>query len=292
MMLSGKRIPRNLAIAAHPSLTRESEEVVRLLHILETDGKVSLSFHSIHDEALVRKIERHHLDCLLALGGDGTMMRATRLAAPHDVPVLGINLGHFGFLMDVQRQDWDSLLPMFLKGEFRLEQRILLQAELRRKGRSLGSWMAVNDVVVCRGEYVRPIGVKASVTGYELASYVADGLIVATPTGSTAYALAVGGPVMPPELRNILLIPIAPHRSLEHAVILSEGTCITLEVESSHQAVLSVDGQSPHPLENADQVQIGLSQHTASFVRLHPPDFFYRNLISSMVRNSHPEGER
>ncbi len=291
-MPTGQKPPKNIAIAAHPSLTQDREEVDRLIRILTANGKCAVSFHSIYAGELLSRVEHHQLDFLIALGGDGTMLRATRLAAPHGIPILGINLGHFGFLMEVQRQDWDTLLPQFLKGDYRLEQRILLQAEHIRNGKNLGSWAAVNDVVVCRGEYVRPIGVKASVAGYELAAYEADGLIVATPTGSTAYALAVGGPIMPPELRNILIIPIAPHRSLEHAIILSEGTCITLSVETSHQAVLSVDGQSPQPLKNADQVQIGLSEHLASFVRLRPPDFFYRNLINSMVRNSHLDGEQ
>lgn len=281
--------PTNIAIAAHPSLAQESADVARLIGILQGGGKCGVSFHPIHDPALLAKIEKHQIDFLLALGGDGTMLRAARLAAPHGLPILGINLGHFGFLMEVQRQDWDSLLPQFLKGDYTLEPRILLQAGHVRNDQDLGSWIAVNDVVVSRGGFVRPIGINASVAGYQLAAYVADGLIVSTPTGSTAYALAVGGPIMPPELRNILIVPIAPHRSLAHAIILPEGTCVSLTVETSHQAVLSVDGQSPQPLENGDVIRIGLSEHTASFVRLHAPGFFYRNLISSMVRNSHLE---
>jgi len=139
------------------------------------------------------------------------MMRAARLAAPSAVPVLGINLGHFGFLMEIQRQEWDTLLPKFIRGEYFIEKRVLLNTELIRNNKSLGNWLAVNDAgCQPRSRWCILIQVAAKVEGYDLASYVADGLIVATSTGSTAYALAVGGPILPPDLRNILIVPIAP----------------------------------------------------------------------------------
>lgn len=290
-MLRGQPIPRNVAIATHPSMDQAGPEVAELKRILQAGGMQKIFCSSIHSDELLEEIKGHSCDVLIALGGDGTMMRAARLAAPYRVPVLGINLGHFGFLMEIQRQEWDTLLPSFIHGKYSIEERVLLNAEHRRGGRLLGKWLAVNDVVVSRGQLVRPIKVNAKVEGYELAVYVADGLIVATPTGSTAYALAVGGPVLPPELRNILIIPIAPHRSLTHGIVLSEGTCITLTTESSHQAVLSIDGQTPVNFENGDEVKINLSEHTARFVRLHEPGYFYRNLINSMIKNSFQAGE-
>jgi NAD+ kinase len=145
------------------------------------------------------------------------------LCAPLNVPVLGINAGRFGFLTELQSNNWDKLLPLLLEGKFRIEQRMMLRAEHWRQDQCLGEWDVLNEVVVARGQFVRPVVLKASVDGYRLASYVADGLIVSTPTGSTAYALAVGGPIMPPELRNILIIPVAPHLSIDRAVILPEG---------------------------------------------------------------------
>lgn len=290
-MPRGQHIPRNVAIATHPSMNQMGTEVAELKRILQEGGMQKVFCGSIHSDELLEKIQDHNCDVLIALGGDGTMMRAARLAAPYRVPVLGINLGHFGFLMEIQRQEWDTLLPSFIRGKYSIEERVLLNAEHWRGGRQLGSWLAVNDVVVSRGQLVRPIKISAKVEGYELAAYVADGLIVATPTGSTAYALAVGGPVLPPELRNILIIPIAPHRSLTHGIVLSEGTCITLTTDSSHQAVLSIDGQTPTNFENGDEVKISLSEHTARFVRLHEPGYFYRNLINSMIKNSYQAGE-
>lgn len=290
-MQRGQTIPRSVAIATHPNMCQTGVEVNELKRILKQGGVERIHCDSIHSDKLVREIRTHECDTLIALGGDGTMMRAARLAAPYQVPVLGINLGHFGFLMEIQRQDWDTLLPQFMKGEFTIEERILLNSEHWRGDTLVSTCLTVNDVVVTRGEQVRPISITAKVEGYKLSSYVADGLIVATPTGSTAYSLAVGGPIMPPELRNILIIPIAPYRSLAHAIILSEGTSVTLTVQSSHQAVLSVDGMAPSKLENSDEVRVNPSEHVARFIRLHEPGYFYRNLVNSMIRNSFIAGD-
>jgi NAD+ kinase len=122
---------------------------------------------------------------------------------------------------------------------------MMLHASHIREGKILDSWAVVNEVVVCRGQFVRPIQVKAEVDGYMLHSFVADGLIASTPTGSTAYALAAGGPILPPELRNILIIPVAPHLSIDRAIILSEGASVTMTVHTVHEAVMSVDGREP-----------------------------------------------
>jgi NAD+ kinase len=132
---------------------------------------------------------------MITLGGDGTMLRAGHLCAPANVPLLGINMGRFGFLMQVARNEWKTILPRVFNGEYTIEDRMMLQAEVWREGELLQSSQVINDVVVCRGQTVRPIRIHASVDGYSLAYYMADGLIAATATGSTAYALAVGGPI-------------------------------------------------------------------------------------------------
>ena len=143
----------------------------------------------------------------------------------------------------------------------------------------------LNEVVVSRGQIVRPVHLEALVDGRYLTTYVADGLIAATPTGSTAYALAVGGPILPPDLRNILLVPIAPHLSIDRAVVLSEGASVTIRVTTQHQAVISVDGHDPVAIENDDLVQVQSSEHTVEFVRIQDPGYFYRNLTPHMYRN-------
>mgnify|MGYP001132331172 FL=1 len=140
-------------------------------------------------------------------------------------------------------------------------------------------------MVVCRGQVVRPIRIHAMVDGYMLAGYVADGIIAATPTGSTAYALAVGGPIMPPELRNILIVPVAPHLSMDRAVILPEGASVSISVDSDHQAVMSVDGHEPVLIDNEDCVRVTASERSVKFVAFQDPGYFYRNLSHYMEQN-------
>jgi NAD+ kinase len=143
----------------------------------------------------------------------------------------------------------------------------------------------LNEVVVGRGSLLRPVRLSASVDGRQLASYVADGLIASTATGSTAYALAAGGPILPPELRNILLVPIAPHLSVDRAVVLSEGSSVSILVRGEN-AVLSVDGQPPVLLIEDDHVDIRAADVTTQFVRFGDPGYFYRNLTAHMNENS------
>jgi NAD+ kinase len=132
---------------------------------------------------------------------------------------------------------------------------------------------------------VRPIHLITRLDERYLTTYVADGLIASTATGSTAYALAAGGPILPPELRNILIIPVAPHLSVERAIVLAEGSTVSITVKTDHQAVLSVDGQIPVELKDGDRVDVFAGEHTLKFVRFQDPSYFYRNLTSHMNKN-------
>ncbi len=213
------------------------------------------------------------------------MLRAGHLAAPHGLPILGINLGKFGFLMQLSRDDWMETLPRLLDGDYKIENRMMLKAEQWHGKQLLGTHQVINEVVVARGQVVRPIRIHASVDGYPLAGYVADGLIASTPTGSTAYALAVGGPIMPPELRNILIVPVAPHLSMDRAVILPEGASVEITVNSDHGAVMSVDGHEPALINNSDRVMVTASDISVKFVVFQDPGYFYRNLSNYMEQN-------
>ena len=138
---------------------------------------------------------------------------------------------------------------------------------------------------------MRPVDLVTEIDERYLTTYVADGLIVATPTGSTAYALAAGGPILPPELRNVVIVPVAPHFSVDRA-ILHEGSSVRVEVRTDHEAILSIDGGSPVGLENRDRVELRAAENTVKFVRLQDPDYFYRNLTSHMNRNPASEGSQ
>ncbi len=239
----------------------------------------------IHEPGLQERIDRRDFDLLIALGGDGTMLRAGQITAEQRLPILGINMGRFGFLTEVKDEQWQQALEKILNGDYRVEERMMLRVEHRRGDSLLASWDALNELVVTRGYDVRPIQLQASVDGFTLARFIADGLIVATPTGSTAYALAAGGPIMPPELRNILIIPVAPHLSVDRAVILSQGAHVQVSASGVHPAVLSVDGHSPVPLEAEDQVLAYSSENMVSFIRFQDQGYFYRNLMMYMERN-------
>ena len=222
---------------------------------------------------------------LIVLGGDGSVLRAGHLCAPSGVPIFGVNLGRLGFLIQVDRKEWREYFEKLLNGEAWIENRMMLRAEHTRAGESLGHSNALNEVVVARGQNLRPVRLTALVDTRQLTSYVADGLIASTATGSTAYALAAGGPILPPELRNILLVPIAPHLSVDRAVVLSEGSSVRIVVNSEN-AVLSVDGQPPTPLMEDDHVNVVAADVTAQFVRFGDPGYFYRNITAHMNENS------
>jgi NAD+ kinase len=282
--MSSAFIPKNPIVAAYPKNTEAFAEAETIASYLKEKG-FNPPHGSLFDEELRKNVRRGDYDLLIVLGGDGSMLRAGHLCAPSHVPILGINLGRLGFLIQVDRADWKSYLEKLLNGEAWIEDRMMLEAVHLRAGESLGTWQALNDVVVARGATLRPVHLTASVDGRQLTSYVADGLIAATPTGSTAYALAAGGPILPPELRNILLVPIAPHLSVDRAVVLAEGSSVSIHVHSEN-TVLSVDGQAPVNLMEEDRVEVHAAEITAQFVRFGDPGYFYRNLTAHMNENS------
>jgi NAD+ kinase len=277
-------IPQRPVVTAYPKMAEALSEAEVMSGYLKSKG-MDAPFGSIYDEELRKRVRRGDFDMLIIAGGDGSVLRACHLCAPSSVPVLGVNLGRIGFLIQIGREDWRLHFDKLLNGEAWIENRMLLKAEHIRAGESLGNWIALNEVVVGRGQNLRPVRLTATVDNHRLTSYMADGLIASTPTGSTAYALAAGGPILPPELRNILLVPIAPHLSVDRAVVLSEGSSVDIEVKSEN-TVLSVDGQAPMNLMEDDHVLITAADVTAQFVRFGDAGYFYRNITYHMNENS------
>ncbi|MEZ4726807.1 MAG: NAD(+)/NADH kinase [Caldilineaceae bacterium] len=181
-------------------------------------------------------VARHlpDVDLLITLGGDGTLLRAARLGASYHVPMLGVKMGRLGFLAELMPEQWQEPLQRILAGEYWIEERLMVRARVERRGHDgaapqvICEHDALNDVVFSRGDLARVVRISAHLDGGYLTTYTCDGLIVSTATGSTGYALAVGGPILPPELGNILLIPIAPHLSMDRAVVLAEGAEIRI----------------------------------------------------------------
>ena len=284
-MESTKKTPLKFAIVTHPSQPNVAEDASHIAEQLNDLGAQLTSVYTVYETELQETIAGREVDVLIALGGDGTMLRAAHLAAPYGLPILGINRGRFGFLTEVDLHNCEQRLQDLIAGDYWLEQRMMLTGQLIRAGQESGKWHVLNDIVVCRGQYVRPIQLTASLDGYVLASYSADGLIAATATGSTAYALAVGGPIMPPELRNILIVPVAPHLSVDRSIILAEGAKVTIKVNTTHEAVLSADGKPPVILEDRDIVEISASKYSVPFIRFQDQGYFYRNLNKYMEQN-------
>jgi NAD+ kinase len=283
-MIANPAPPEKIAVMAHPSIPEALDVAQAVGEMIQALGGAA-AVGSLYDEALRASVQARAYDLIIALGGDGTMLRAGHLCAPVDVPLLGINIGTFGFLVELKRENWRKYLPRLLAGDFRYEDRMMLSACCVRAGEKNAPFDVINDVVVARGQYVRPIKVEALLNGAHIASYVADGLIAATPTGSTAYALAAGGPILPPEIRNILLMPVAPHLSVDRAVVLSEGSSVTIRVFTSHEAVVSVDGQPPVQLSSGDHVEVTAHEKSFRMVRFQDPNYFYRNLTAYMEHN-------
>lgn len=277
-----RRFFRGAAVSANPEIEESIAEARSIASFLRQHGLESEVFGDLQGEDLRSALAAGELDLLIALGGDGTMLRASHLCAPFDVPILGINFGSFGFLTEIEREQWTQTVPLLLEGHYWVERRMMLHGELWHEGRLAQDWDVVNDAVVSRGEIVRPIRLKAYLDGYLWAELLADGLIVATPTGSTAYALAAGGPVLSPELRNVLLMPVAPHRSVSRGMVLPETVSVVVKAQSDHQAVLSMDGQEPLALSESDELRLRASDLQASFVRLRDAGYFYRAIHSML----------
>ena len=281
--MSDPFLPQRPVVTAYPKMPAAFAEAEAIATYLNENGQEAPS-GSLYAEGLRKRIKNGEFDLLIAVGGDGTMLRAGHLCAPCGVPILGVNLGRLGFLIQVQQNEWHDMLERLFKGEAWIENRMMLRVEHIHAGEVIGAWQALNEAVVGRGQYLRPVKLAASADGHLLTTYIADGLIAATATGSTAYALAAGGPILPPELRNILIVPIAPHLSVDRAVVLAEGSSISIEVKSEN-AVLSVDGAIPTGLAEDDRVDIRAAEYTAQFVRFGDAGYFYRNLTAHMNQN-------
>ena len=215
---------------------------------------------------------------ILTVGGDGTILRAAQVVVPGMTPITGINMGKLGFMTELSADEAVEKLPSLLAGEGWIDERAMLQAELSTTGQEPRIFHALNDVVVGRGAIARVVYIEASVDGQHLTTYKADGVIVATATGSTGYSLAAGGPILYPQSRDFLLVPIMPHLSSAYTVVLPQAAVVKLRITTVHQATLSIDGHINLPLSNGDIITVKHSPNTARFLRIHPESSFYGSL--------------
>ncbi|MGH2347184.1 MAG: NAD(+)/NADH kinase [Chloroflexota bacterium] len=271
---------RRVAVLHHPKVTAARELAGDLCELLRMH-EMPVGAESVWDTAAVEAL-LPLVDVCIVLGGDGSMLRVGRLAAPHGVPVLGVNLGKLGFLAELEPKDAARRLPSILAGNYWVEERIMIAAELHRAGKPVTSLNCLNEVVVARRQLARVVRVQASIDGHVLTTYTADGVLVATPTGSTAYALAAGGPILHPEVRNLVLVPISAHLSMRSPLVLPATTEVRLTVFTDREAGASFDGQSDELLLSNDQVVVRMGSHTARFIRGQERSYFYHTLVHKL----------
>jgi len=215
-------------------------------------------------------------DFVIALGGDGMLLQVAREAAVYKIPVLGINLGHLGFLAEVERHDIKSSLQQLLNGEYTIEERMMVQGILERKDGEVLQFDALNDIVVARSQGTRLIDLNLSINGEYVDDFRADGMIIATPTGSTAYSMSAGGPIVDPAVSCFLVTPICPHKIYAKNMIVPQTHTITLTVSADNPlpAMVTADGQSEQMFSFGDVLTVKKSENKARLIRMKGNRFY------------------
>lgn len=213
-------------------------------------------------------------DLIVTFGGDGTIIRVSRLAAPLEVPLFGINLGRVGFLAEMTPERLHHMVDKLVAGEFWIEERTMLDVRARVDGHVL-TYVCLNEIAVARGAAPRAVHVKTILDGDDFMTYTADGVLVSTATGSTAYSLAAGGPILYPESRDFMITPVAPHLHIGRSMIVPGHTVVRLMLSSERMAVLSIDGTEEHALGPHDTIEVSRSDLIARFVRFGPRSYFH-----------------
>ncbi|HXP38970.1 MAG TPA: NAD(+)/NADH kinase [Candidatus Acidoferrales bacterium] len=280
-ILSSSSHSKVAAIISRPARSEVARTVPELLAWLQAHGyevivdPETAKYSNGQEEVSRSQMSSRSLDLVVVLGGDGTLLSAARATAAIDVPLLGVNLGSLGFLTDVPLSSLFSMLDAITKGEAAVEQRSLMQCDLLRGEEVLGSYLVFNDAVVNKTAIARLNNYDLFVDKIFVSSYRADGMIVATPTGSTAYSLSAGGPVLMPTVNAFVITPVAPHSLTHRPLVVPDSTVVELVLRSEEEvAYLSLDGQPGLDLCDGDRVRCRRSEHRVSLFRT-DHDFFH-----------------
>ncbi len=250
--------------------------------ILDQNTAQSTAISNLHSTS--RQEMAALCDLVIVMGGDGTLLNSARSLAYYDVPLLGINMGHLGFLTDITIDDMDSKLSEILSGNFIAEERLLLRAEIIRDGVAISDNIAFNDVVVHKWEEARMLEFETVIDNAFVNTQRSDGLILATPTGSTAYALSGGGPILTPTLHAIILVPICPHTLSQRPLVIGGDSVIEITIsEGGHaRAQVTCDGQINLGVVAGDRIKIHRLDRKITL--LHPADYNYFEILRAKLR--------
>ena len=257
---------RRLGLAYNPKMTAALELAERATRWADARGITTWSAPAGERETLVRELET--TDVLVVLGGDGTILLAARAVALVDVPLVGINLGKVGFLSKAEAHELEQTLERVERGAFRIEERMALQGAIYPAGEAEPgrTFTALNDVVIARGSLARVVHLSVDIDRSHLATYVADGLVVASPPGSTGYSFSAGGPILEPESRNLVLTPIAAYLSALRSVVVDSSQTVRCRVVEAHEVLVSVDGRTDIPIEVGDVVTVAARERPIRFL--------------------------
>ena len=267
---------KKVGILYHPMIEATRVKAKEIQEFLDSNG-VSVWLCSAWETETARA-QLNDTSLVLSIGGDGTILRAAQVVVPGTIPITGINLGKLGFMTELSADEALEKLPKLLAGEGWIDERAMLEAELLATDQEPHKFNALNDVVAARGSIARVVYVEVSIDGQQLTTYKADGVIMATATGSTGYSLAAGGPILYPQSSDFLLVPIMPHLRLSNAMVLSSAAVVELRITSVHPATLSIDGHINLPLSSGDVITVKHSPHRTRFLRIHPETAFYSSL--------------
>lgn len=255
--------PKTVGIVLHQDKPEARTRADELRRLLAQQGVAALSEGATTPVSAMAR----QADMLMVLGGDGTILRAARELGTATTPILGINLGALGFLTSIRCEDMPAMLPAILRGEFAVSERHTLQAQVLRAGQAMETHRALNDVVLSRGAVSRIVRLKLSIDGEWLTEYVCDGMIFATATGSTAYSLSAGGPILMPTAGAYVITPICPHALSSRSMIAGSGSSARCQVVSAAgELLLTVDGQVSVRLEVGDEVEVRQAGHHVRLV--------------------------
>ena len=259
-----------IGILYHPLREKARDLAEKLEEFLSSRGISSWRCSAWDEDKAKSRVAGTEL--ILSIGGDGTILHTARIVIPLSVPILGINLGRLGFITEIDGNDILSDLPDLLDGKGWIEERAMLEAQVSDQ-----TFHALNDVVL-RSVAVRLVNIEVEIDGAVITTYRADGVIVASATGSTSYALASGGPILHPQSKEIALQPISCHLGLSHALVLPQQSVLNLKIAHREKAILSIDGQVELPLSDRQNIRVKLSPHIVRFLRIHEPTYFYGSL--------------
>jgi NAD+ kinase len=222
-------------------------------------------------------------DYLVCLGGDGTFLKAARKIYMKQIPIMGINLGNLGYLAEVDKNDIDTAVAQLLDGKFEIEKRMMLEAVVMRNGRDAVTDVALNDVVITRGAVSKILHVKAYINDIFVDTFSGDGLIISSPTGSTAYSLSAGGPIVEPDTEVMIITPICPHILYSRSFITNNESVVKAVVaeEFDHRAMVSLDGRDGYEISNGDSVRVRRSGHSINLIKIGKLNFF--NILRSKI---------